>query len=309
MSGRDHMQTQETATDQQAFEEAMTGFQQRIDGHFGVMALNIDSGLELTWNHEDVFPTASTMKVQLLYTLYRLAEDGEIDLSARVPLRRDERVPGSGVLQHLDEGLEPTVRDLAELMIIVSDNYATDLIYGMIGHDRLAASIRELGLRNTHLPHTTWQILAQMAGIDPDDDSLVYDDLREALKGSASDEDGLASTGSEEYDRSTPADMVRTMSLIEEGYGLSDESRTAIVETLKHQNFTTRIPGRLPEGVGIEVAHKTGSVRGVRNDVGIVYGPGIRYAIAIMSRDLQDPAEAVDQFARMSRWIWDHLSA
>ena len=297
-----------TTPGQQTFEEAMRGFQQRIDGHFGVMVKELDSGRELTWNHEDVFPTASTMKIQLLYALYRLAQDGEIDLSARVPLRAEKRVPGSGVLQHLDVGLEPTVRDLAELMIIVSDNYATDLIYGMVGRERLAGYVEELGLRHTYLPHTTRQILAQMAGLDPEDDSLDYDELRAALKaGQAAEDDTPPAT--EEYDRSSPADMVRTMTLIEQGYWLSDESREAIIETLKHQNFTTRIPGRLPEGLGIEVAHKTGSVRGVRNDVGIVYAPGIRYAIAIMSRDLQDPAEAVDQFARLSRWIWDCLSA
>src|SRR5690606_2155533 len=78
-----HMQTRETTIDQQAFERAMRDFQQRIDGHVGVMVRDLDSGLELTWNHEDVFPTASTMKVQLLYALYRLAQDGEIDLSTR----------------------------------------------------------------------------------------------------------------------------------------------------------------------------------------------------------------------------------
>ena len=300
------MQTRETTIDQQAFERAMRDFQQRIDGHVGVMVRDLDSGLELTWNHEDVFPTASTMKVQLLYALYRLAQDGEIDLSTRVPLRAEDRVPGSGVLQHLDVDLQPTVRDLAELMIIVSDNYATDLIYGMVGRERLTGYLQELGLRNTYLPHTTWQILALMAGLDPSDTSLDYDGLREALK---SDLDPETAPDRGEYDRSTPADMVRTMTLIEEGYGLTEASRKAIIDTLKHQNFTNRIPGRLPEGVGIEVANKTGSVRGVRNDVGIVYAPGIRYAIAIMSRDLEDPAEAVDQMARLSRWVWDAMSA
>lgn len=299
------MSTHQHAIDQVGFTDAMIDFQRKIDGQFGVMVRDLDSGLELTWNHEVIFPTASTMKIHLLYALYRLAQDGQIDLSSRVPLRADERVPGSGVLQHLGEGLQPTVRDLAELMIIVSDNYATDLIYQMVGRDRLARYVELLGLRNTHLPHTTRQILAQMAGIDPDGPATGYDDLREALKDSPN-----ASTppsSSAESDRSTPADMVRTMMLIDQGYGLTEASRSAIIETMKHQNFSTRIPGRLPDGVGIEVAHKTGSVRGVRNDVGIVYAPGIRYAIAIMSRDLEDPAEAVDQFARISRWIWDHV--
>ena len=303
------MPAQQTTGIQRAFDAEVAAYRDRIDGTFGIVVRDLTTGLELGYNAEEVFPTASTMKTPLLYALYRLAQEGEIDLATRVPLQRHERVPGSGVLQHMDEGLTPTVRDLAELMIIVSDNYATDLLYRLVGGERLARILGDLGLAQTHLPHTTWHILAHMGGIDGNDPDLTYDTLRERLKRNRSNGDAVDPYTTDEYDRSSPGDMVRLMTLIEEGHGLSTESRAAMLDTLKHQNFNQLIPGRLPDDAGIEVAHKTGSVTGVRNDAGIVYAPGITYAIAIMSKGLDDPAEAVSQFAHLSRWVWDHLKA
>ncbi|HEV2128450.1 MAG TPA: serine hydrolase [Thermomicrobiales bacterium] len=301
------MATDQQTAAQQQFTEAMEGFEARMGGTLGVMARDLNTGLELAWNHERPFPTASTMKVPLLYGLYRLAETGEIGLTTRVPLRKDDRVPGSGVLQHLDAGLEPTVRDLAELMIIVSDNYATDLLYATVGRERLAGTLAELGLDQTYLPHTVWQMLSHVGGVDAEDPELTYDELRERLKGSR-EPDAPDPYQSDEYDRSTPADIVRLMTRIEEGYGVSRASRGAMIEILKHQTINDRIPVRFPEELDIETAHKTGSLRGVRNDVGIVYAPGVTYTIAIMTRDLPDPVVAVPEIAAASRWVFDLLT-
>lgn len=294
-------------TDQVAFEAAMGEFEARTGGTMGVMVRDLDRGGDLCWNADRAFPTASTMKVPLLYALYRLAQEGDLDLAARVALRTEDRVPGSGVLHYLDAGLRPTVRDLAELMIIVSDNFATDTLYRLVGRERLAASMAELGLTETYLPHTTWELLAHVGGLDLADAGLTYDTLLERLKDSGS-ADPEAPYVDEEYDRSTPADMIQLLERIDAGHGLAAESREGMLAILKHQTINDRIPAKLPEGVGIEVAHKTGSVRGVRNDVGIVTAPGVRYAIAMMSRGLPDPPAAVPVLADASRWIWDHMS-
>ncbi len=299
--------TSETGTARQtAFEQATSAFEAATGGRLGVLVHDLGTGEELAWNAGDTFPTASTMKVPLLYALYRLADAGDIDLAERVTLVPDDRVPGSGVLQHLDAGLNPTVRDLAELMIIVSDNYATDLVYRLVGQDRLAATLADLELGDTYLPHPTWHILAHMVGIAADDPALTYDAFRERLKGSGSTSGDVYTD--DEYDRSTPADMARLMTIIENGHGLSPESRDAMITMLKHQTVSDRLPALLPQDAGIEVAHKTGSVRGVRNDVGIVYGPNLAYAIAIMTKGLADPAEGTLQIARLSRAIWDLLA-
>jgi beta-lactamase class A len=300
--------TNETTTARQsAFEQATRAFEETTGGRLGALVRDLGTGEELAWNATDTFPTASTMKVPLLYALYRLVDTGEVDLTERVSLASEDRVPGSGVLQHLDPGLNPTVRDLAELMIIVSDNYATDLIYRLVGRDRLAATLADLALGDTYLPHPTRLILAHMVGIDSDDPELTYEAFRERLKGSEPVPGNIYADG--EYDRSTPADMVRLLTTIEDGAGLAPESRDAILTMMKHQTVSDRLPARLPQNAGIEVAHKTGSVRGVRNDVGIVYGPELTYAIAIMTKDLPDPTEGTLEIARLSRAIWDLLSA
>ena len=109
-------------------------------------------------------------------------------------------------------------------------------------------------------------------------------------------------------DTSTPFDMVRLLAAINAGEGLLDESREAIIETMKHQNFSTIIPARLPNGEQIEAAHKTGSLRGVKNDVGLVWSPTVRYAIAFMSRGQEDIPEVVDRMSKVSRWVYDGLA-
>jgi beta-lactamase class A len=299
---------QATATDQATFTAAMDAHFGTLSGVVGVMVHDLRTGNALTYNHEEVFPTASTLKVPLLYELFRQAEAGMIDLTERVTLSYANRVPGSGVLQDLDEGLQPTIRDLAELMIIVSDNWATDLIYERIGKERVAATLRELGMRQTHIPLTIHELFCTLAEVDPASPEATYELLRETLKSSKAADDNLGYSADPRNDVSSPADMVRLMVLIHEGRGLSDTGREGMLKILKDQNFNTIIPARLPDDEKIETAHKTGSLRGIRNDVGLVYAPKASYAVAFMSKGQKDIPEVIDQMARASRWIWDALA-
>jgi beta-lactamase class A len=302
LTDQDHEQAQA------AFTDAMNAHFAALGGTVGVMVHDIASGLELTYNHQEVFPTASTLKSPLLYALYRMADAGEIDLAERVTLSHANRVPGSGVLQDLDEGLQPTIRDLAELTIIVSDNWATDLLMERVGKERLATTLRELGMNRTFIPMTIREMFCTLADVDPQDPQYDYEFLKEHLKNYTASPDNLAYSSDERNDISTPEDMVTFSLAVHRGTGLSDEAREGILKILKDQNFNTRIPGRLPQDAGIETAHKTGSLRGIANDVGLVYSPTINYAIAFMSKGQEDSAETTDQIARASRWIWDFLS-
>ncbi len=304
------VETQTVSPSQATFETAMRQHFDDLSGPVGLMVREI-GGPErtLTWNHTEAFPTASTLKVPLLYELYRQSEAGTVDLTERITLRHPDRTPGSGVLQHLDDGLAPTLRDLAELMIIVSDNWATDIIFDRLGKDRITATLRELGLTATHLPLTIRELFSAQVGVDPTDPAVTYDALRQLLKDHEPGPDAPGLPVDATNDVSTPADMVRLLTLIEQGHGVSADGRARMIATLRHQNFTAIIPHRLPPGEQIEVAHKTGSLRGVKNDVGLVFSPKVTYAIAFMSREQDDIPEVVDRMARASRWVWDHLSA
>lgn len=302
------MTTTDTTAAQIAFAGAMSDLFNSLSGPVGVMVHHFESGLDLTWNHEEIFPTASTLKTPLIYELYRAADAGEIDLGERVTLRHADRTPGSGILQHLDEGLQPTLRDLAELMIIVSDNWATDMLMARVGKDRLAKALRDLGLNQTHIPLNIREMFCALAMVDPADPEVDYEFLRDHLKNKQSPDDSIGYACDPRNDISSPTDMVRLATLIHEGHGITDSSREAILRTLKNQNFNNIIPARLPLDAGIETAHKTGSLRGIRNDAGLVYSPTLNYAVAFMSKDQEDTAETVDRMARASRWIWDYLS-
>jgi beta-lactamase class A len=293
---------------QEIFSEALTDYFDGLSGLVGVAVHDLETGASFGYNATEVFPTASTLKVPLLYVLYRLAEAEEIDLSERVTLSYADRVPGSGVLQHMDEGLQPTLRDLAELMIIVSDNWATDLLWNRLTKERVNATLTGIGMTQTSLPFTIFELFSTLADADPTAPETTYDFLNTFLKTYDPAPDNPAMVFDARNDTSTPDDMVRLLSLIDAGDGISESGREDMLNTLKHQNFTTILQGRLPIREGIEVAHKTGSLRGVKNDVGLVYGPSARYAIALMSRGQDDIPEVTDRLSRLSRWIYDSLS-
>ena len=106
----------------------------RIPGTVGFYAEDLTTGEQLSYNADETFFTASTFKVPLLVGLFREIESGNIELLERVKLNEDMKVAGSGVLKEMVSGIELTIHDLAMLMIIVSDNTATDIIYLSLIH-------------------------------------------------------------------------------------------------------------------------------------------------------------------------------
>jgi len=164
-------------------------------------------------------------------------------------------------------------------------------------------------MTNTSLPFTIHELFSALAEVDPSDPATDYDFLRTYLKDYKPSADNPAMAFDARNDTSTPADMIHLLKLIDAGDGLSEDSREGMLSIMKHQNFTTIIQGRLPTDQGIEAAHKTGSLRGVKNDVGIVKSPKAHYAIAFMSRGQEDIPEVVDRMARVSRWVYDSLAS
>jgi len=293
---------------QYAFAAALDDYLGELSGMVGVAVHDFLTGADFTYNATEIFPTASTLKVPLLYVLYRLADEGSIDLGERIALDPRTRVPGSGVLQFMDPGLQPTLRDLAELMITVSDNWATDLLWNRMTKPTVDATLAEIGMTQTALPMTIFELFATLAGVDPAAPEIDYDFLVNYLKDDDPEPDNPAMAFDARNDTSSPADMVRLLQAIDSGEGLSDERREALLTIMKHQNFTTIIPSRLPDGEDIETAHKTGSLSGAKNDVGIVISPKAHYAIAFLSREQDDIPEVVDRMSRVSRWVYDAVA-
>ena len=274
-----------------------------FDGVAGVAARDFDTGEEILFNADTIFPTASTFKTVLLYELFRQVDQGIIDPAARITFEDRHRVPGSGVLQDLDAGASLTVKDIATLMIVVSDNAGTDIIYDLIGRAPVAATIERLGMSQTHLPLGCWGILAGLQNLDPDDPSLTYVELKRRLAETESPWDSNALKETPDNDISTPNDLLHLVETIHKGEGLSTAARDAVIDILLRQKSDERIPALLP--FGVKVAHKTGSVKGVRNDIGIVYAGDHTYGIALMSKRAESGVEATQLVAKLSKIVYD----
>ena len=150
-------------------------------GIVGVSATQLATGRHLGYREHELFPTASVIKLPLLVTLYEEAIARRIDLSERVAYRDDTKVAGSGVLQYLDDGLQPTLRDLSVLMMSVSDNTATDLLFDRVGKERIEASMDRLGLSSIRVPFDIREMLMELVDLDHSKPG-GYDELRRLLR-------------------------------------------------------------------------------------------------------------------------------
>lgn len=278
-----------------------------VPGVVGVAARHLETGKTIEHNADTVFFTASTFKVPILAELYRQVDSGTLDLGERFELTDTLRVPGSGVLRELGNGVAPTLHDLAMLMIIVSDNLATDILYHTVGKDNLNRTMADLGLTRTKLPMSCRDLLFSLAGL-PVSESLddfweVSDRVEQGYRGLLPDCDAL---NEEKSDVSSPADMVRLLEIVHNDDFLSEESRNGMLHVLKRQKLRSIIPYYLPPDV--IVAHKTGGVYSVRCDVGIVWGPSGPYAVAIMAKRITDSTDLDPKLARISRIIFDEMA-
>ncbi len=258
-------------------------FTAQTGGMVGVAAKHLETDKRVSYNADTVFFTASTLKVPLLVELYRQVDAGIIDVNQRIDLTDALRVPGSGVLKELAAGLQPTVHDLAMLMIIISDNSATDILYNRVGGDNINNTMRQLGLTHTHIPMTCRELLYSITGLDTENPAHTYQAASDRLK---KQEFVLAGDGFSEdkSDVSSPSDMCRLLELIYDGDILSLQSREAVLDILKRQQLSTVIPHALPPGT--VVAHKTGSYHNIRCDVGIVFSHTGPYTVAIMAKQM-----------------------
>ena len=240
------------------------------------------------------------MKLPILVTLYAEVLGGRIDLAERVRYDRSLRVPGAGVLQDLDDGLAPTVRDLATLMITVSDNTAADVLLARLGKDLVERTMREIGAATVRVPFSIRELFEELT----DSPGAGYDALSEKLRISAGS--GGRAVIAEQTVRATPRDMCGIFERLERREILDAASCDAVLGILKRTKTDTRIPALLPKGT--IVAHKTGTIRGVRCDAGIVYAPNGPYALAILSKGVGNDLRVDVSLAEISLSLYEALA-
>lgn len=268
----------------------------QFKGTLGVYAKNLITGEEIQVGGDTRFPTASTIKTAIMIEVYAQAAEGRLSLDASVTLRDSDKVGGSGVLIGIRAGLALTVRDLVHLMIVLSDNTATNMLVSLVGTSRVDARLVSYGLSHTKLFRPTFR----------DGQADVLPELEKEF--------GLGMT--------TPREMGMLMARIAEGSAVSAEASAAMLQTLRRQQDRAMIPRLLPGDV--QVANKTGTDeekhpgadgvrRHVRADAAVVTGRNVRYVIAIYARDVADTRWSVDNDAvtagaRLARLVHDRFA-
>lgn len=287
-------------------ESAEDGF----DGRLGAAILHLGTGEEASLNGDELFPTASVFKVPVIVELYRQVEAGVVSLHDRFILREGDKVPGSGVLKELSSGLSISLQDLTELMMIVSDNTATDLIIEKLGMDKINEALRQLGLMKTVLVADCRDILFDLIDLDHLSDEektlSLFKEKDRMLK-----RKGTWSLGVAKNNVTTPNEMLQLLKMIVDGTAANPDSCDAILGTMgRCQTGGYRISKYLPQEK-VEVAHKTGSLPGIRNDVGIVtlLSSNDRYIISCLTKEASDNIAAEELIANISKKVFDRFSS
>lgn len=279
-----------------------------IDATFGISIKHLQTNEEVHIQGDRYFQTASVVKVPILAALYDAIHQGEIDVNERIKLQRDDRVPGSGVFQEMDVGISPTIKDLAMMMIIVSDNMATDKLLSRVNAQTVQNYMRYHGLEHIHVKHSIWELLSLCAGISPTEYSdEMFDQIINTLIAGHYDRDSIVFQESTENNVSTTRDMNRLMEKIARGEIYSEACSADIRNILLRQQYTQRIPGLLPRGT--KVANKTGSLGTVYNDTGIVYLPDSKgeFVITIFSVGKTLDYEGNEPIARIAKIAFDYF--
>ena len=246
----------------------------KTDGVVGYVVTDLTTKEQVTARLErQPFPTASTIKLSILYELLKQAEAGTLALDKPVPLDRAQVVAGSGVLQHLTTPAI-SLRDYAALMIILSDNTATNVVIDAVGTDKVNARMGAMGLADIRLRRKMMDLAAVRRG-----------------------DENVAS----------PASLAAIAELLWRGEGLSQESRDAALKILREVEGQVR--GAVPANVPVFL--KTGSLDGVRAEAAVVEVQGRPFALAVMTTYLardEDGDRAIREIASAAFSYFDRLA-
>lgn len=220
-------------------QEMITACLDEIDGKTSFYYKNLVTGEVMAVRPQEKLLAASVIKLFVLVYVFSRFEDGTLDPQETMTLREQDKVPPSGALYFLHEGLEVTLMDLCKLMIVFSDNVATNLLCDRVGISEIVQWMKEQGYTTSVLARKMYDVESAQKGLQNYICATEVADLLERLyKGSI----------------------------------VSEKACTQMLQILKEQQVNGKIPfflERLEDAP--EIAHKTGEDDGITNDVGIVF--------------------------------------
>jgi len=255
--------------DTAALRKELDGIAKAHHGVLGYSVMNLDTGERLSLRGDETFSTASLIKVPILVTLYDLASQGMLSLDDPLTVLKIDQVPGSGVLQFMHSGMSLSVHDAAALMIVLSDNTATNLLLDRIIIRRVWDKMEKLGLPHTKVHSKTFLRISSVAM----DSSVKY---------------GLGV--------STPNEMAHLFALLAQGKAVSPAADSAMLDILAN-NADGELMQRNIES--LRVPHKTGATDSVRTECAL-FPLQSRVVACGFTKQNQDIRWVVDNEAQVS---------
>jgi len=260
----------------QKLDAAIAQVDQHLDGVMGVAIGDLTTGDHFLLHEDEVFAQASSIKITVLANLYLQAQQGKLKLNDLYTVQSSDLVPDSDIMNGLTPGVtRVTLRDLATMMVAVSDNSATNVLIDRVGMDNVNAMLDSLDLKRTRLRRKMMDLEAARQG-------------RENV--------------------STPREMMTLLDALYHGKVLNKESTANFFKMLS-TNKASFLPRDLPPD--LKVANKPGELEAVRNDSGIVFVEGRPYVICVMTAFLRNEREGEEAISKVSLETWrmfDRLS-
>lgn len=231
-------------------------------GTWGIVLEDLDLGEKWELNGDELFYAASVIKVPIMAAVFSAVEHGQLTLTDPIILKQEYFVGGSGVLQHLTQGTSLSIRDIIMLMIIQSDNTATNILIDLVGIDNIVLSMKKAGMEKSTFYHKLMMNNPNPKGSN----QITANDLATILKRMATG--GLVSLDA------------------------SDQ----MIDMMKKQQIKDCLPEKLPSPysdfnngmTAWELAHKTGWIPGTRHDVGIFFVGKRKLIVTVLSKGEED---------------------
>lgn len=239
-------------------------------GNVAVVVKNLTTNEEIKINEKLVFPSASTIKLAIMSELLSKVNEGRLNLDDTIELTKDMKTGGDGILKELNYGHKFTLEEIMTLMIIVSDNMATNILINLLGMNSINETIQKIGLKSTKLQRKMMDSQASKEGRE----NLISAD-----------------------------DLVHILELIYKGRNINEKYSELMISILKRQQVRGRLDLYLPEEVVI--AHKTGDLDNLEHDAGIVYLPNKEYIICVLTNQTETNKEGREIIGKISKMVYE----
>jgi beta-lactamase class A len=289
---------------------------QATDGVVGVSAVHIESGRSVSVRGSEGFPMASAFKVPVAVQIMTMVDRGNLTLGQMIALGPADLHPGSGKISELlfHPGVSLSIENLMEMMLVISDNSAADVMLREAGGpDAVTARMRELGLPGIRIDRSTALLISDWSGaknIPPE--SQWNRDMWNKLYNAVPNSEHMQARRAEmkdPKDTSTPDDMTKLLVHIWKKDLFTPASAQTLLGMMERcETGMARIKGMLPQGT--DVAHKTGTLGGVANDVGVITLPGDlgHVALSVFTKSSGRPEEASEKaIAEVARTVYDYF--